>query len=358
MYIYIFIIITILVLGILLNPNHRKKNKITYLVIVFSLITVVGAIRNVTVGVDTEQFCNAFNIISSSSLKSAFELRYESGFIILCKLLSFIWDNQQILIIATSLFIFPTIGFFIYKNSKDVVLSSLLYILLNTFAMHMNVMRQAISIAIIIIGYECFFKKEKNIKYIITIILASLFHQTALIMLILFAFKNKEYTIKTYIITTVLGVSAFILAGTVWRLAVLLFPTYVGYANTEYIETSYLAGTISAIIAWLVLTMGIFFERKNKSKDKNYHFLAYMMSIIFIVDMLVIKINLFVRLASYFGIFTIIWIPNTLKNNPDKNEKALMAFIVLICFILYWGILSIYRPEWYGVIPYTTFFDK
>lgn len=357
MFIYVFIIAIILILGIVMRPNQNQKNKKIYLVIVFLIITIVAAIRSEIVGVDTEQFCNAFETIAMSSLKTALKLRYESGFIIFCKILSWIGNNSQILIVATSLIIFPTIGFFIYKNSKDVVLSSLLYILLNSYAMHMNVMRQAIAIVFIIYGYEFFLKKDKKLGFILMTFFASLFHQTALIMLILLLFKNKRYNIKMYFITTILGMVTFFVADKVWNLAVSLFPTYAGYVSKEqYMETSYLAGTLSAIVAWIILSMGIFLERKNKQKDKNYHFLAYMMSILFIVDMLVIKINLFVRLASYFGIFTVIWLPTTLKEDTDKNERLLLMFIVIVCFCLYWGILSIYRPEWYGVIPYKVFY--
>ncbi len=358
MLVYILIIFMTLLLGAIIKPNINKKNKKIYLSIIFGIITIVAAIRSMNVGIDTEQFCNAFKDISLMSLKSAFETRYESGFVLLCKVIACISTEQQMLIIITSLFIFPTIAYFIYKNSKDVVLSSLLYVLLNTYAMHMNIMRQAIAIAIIIWGFELFFKKKNNIKFIISIVLASFFHQTALIMIFLIFFKNKRYSSKMYIITTIIGIIAFALAGPIWNLAVSLFPSYAGYINKgEYVSPSYLAGSISAIVAWLVLSMGIFFERKSKEKEENYHFLAYMMSIIFIIDMLVIKINLFVRLASYFSIFTLIWLPNTLRNNKDLKEKYLMYFLVVICFLLYWVILSIYRPEWYGVIPYSTFFN-
>lgn len=358
MKIYIVILFIIMFLGVILKPNKDTKRKRIFMFIVFGTLIVVAAIRDISVGVDTRQFCNNFDKIKFLTLQQSFNLRYEKGFIILCKALSYINSNHQILIIASSIIIFFMMGMFIYKNSKDVVFSSILYITLNTYAMHMNVMRQAIAIAIFILGYELFFKKNKFIKYSITVILASLFHQTAIIMLVLILIKDRKYTEKTYLVTNIIAVLSLVLAPTIWMIATSLFPTYAGYAKTEYINSSYLAGTISAIIAWLVLTMGIFFERKNKEKGSTYNFLAYIMSILFIIDVLVIKINLFVRLATYFGIFTCVWLPSTLQNIQDKNEKVLMKYIVLVCFILYWAVLSTSRPEWYGVIPYSTFLNN
>ena len=356
MKIYIFILVMIGLLGILINPNKNEKRRKIYIIIIFGIFTIVGAMRGISVGVDTAQFCKAFDRISLKSVKMAVSTeRYEIGFVMLCKILSLLYNQNQILIIITSLVIFPTVGLFIYKNSKDVIFSSILYLTLNTYAMHMNVMRQSISISIFILGYEIFFKKGKFIKYIITVVFASLFHQTALIMIGLILLKNRKYTTKTYIITNILAIISFIFAGKIWSIAVSIFSTYAGYAKTEYFETSYLAGTISAFIAWLILTAGIFFERKNMNKSEKYNFLAYIMSTLFIIDVLVIKINLFVRLATYLGIFTCIWLPSTLQDIKDKNERILIKYIVLICFILYGLVLSIYRPEWYGVIPYVIY---
>ena len=355
MEIYVIILIIIALECILINPSKSKTRKKIFVIITFGILTIIAAIRDSTVGVDTEQFCNAFEIISQIPLANAFNLRYEEGFVILCKILSYITMNRQILIVMSSLIIFPMIGFFVYKNSKDVVLSSILYIIMNTYAMHMNVMRQAIAISLVILAYEMFLKKDKIIKYILLIFLASFFHQTAIIMVVLIFFRKIKYTYNTYFLTIIVGIVVFILANTIWNIATSMFPTYVGYANTEYIDSSYIAGSISAIIAWVVLTMGVFFERKNKNKDVSYNFLAFMVSILFIIDLLVIKINLFVRLATYFGFFTMIWLSNTLHDIKDKNERILMKYLVLVCFIVYWIIISVYRPEWYGVIPYNTF---
>lgn len=348
---YVLILIVVIILGMLLKPNSDKKRKKLYLIIVFGMLTIVAAIRSYKVGIDTEQFVNAFQYINRIPFKNAFNVRYEAGFVIFCRILGIFSQNIQMFIVATSIIIMPLIGRFIYRNSNDVMMSSVLFITLNQYAMYMNASRQAIAIAIILFGYE-FLKDNKYVKYIICILLASLFHQTAIVMLVLIPLRKLEYSNKMYFLTIVIGGISLLIADKIFNLGISLFKTYAGYGQSIFYESSLLAGSINAIIVLLALTLGMFFK---KDSDKEYHFLAYVISILFIIDMTVIKINIFVRLATYFSIFNIIWISKVCSVIKDKNQRVLVKYIIYVCFILYWIIVSIYRPEWYGVIPYSTF---
>ena len=161
MYIYIIIILLIVLLGCAIRPNSNKKRKKIYLTIVFIILAIVASLRAYTVGVDTEQYCIAFDKISEMTIEQAKEdTRYETGFVVLCKILSYVYDNYQILIIVTSIFIMYAVIRFIYEESNDCILSLLLFVLLNCYAMYMSMMRQAIAIGIILLGYIIFLKKE------------------------------------------------------------------------------------------------------------------------------------------------------------------------------------------------------
>ena len=58
------------------------------------------------------------------------------------------------------------------------------------------------------------------------------------------------------------------------------------------------------------------------------------------------------------NIFNIIWIPKFISNINKKEDRTIILFILIICLFMYWFIISMYRPEWYGVIPYKTFFTE
>ena len=347
MSIYICMIMGIIILGLILKPNTSNKKKRIYLIIIFGLLTIVSAFRNVSVGVDTEQFCRVFDIVKNKDLIECFSFRYEKGFVVLCKILSFFSNNKQILIMCSSIIIVPLMGRFIYNNSKDVVLSSYIYICINIFAMQMNAMRQALAVAIILLGYDMLLKNNKRIRYIIVVIIASLFHSSALIMILLLFIKNKEYKKKYYFYTLIFGILALLMSNKIFSMGTSLFPQYLGYENSRFYDSSIIGGTISSIIYFIILTYGILLR-----KNKEYNMEAYIISILFVIQMMVIRINLFVRLTTYFEMFTCIWIPNaTMLSTKIKNRVAL-KYIIYIAFFTYWLIIALYRPEWHGVVPY------
>lgn len=349
--IYIIALLAIVILGFLINPNNTPKKRKIYLIIVFGMLTIISAVRSYKVGIDTEQFVNAFKYINSLPFINSFNVRYEVGFVIFCRILGIFSDNIQFFIIAISLIIMPLIGRFIYKNSNDVVMSSILFITLNQYAMYMNASRQAIAIAIILFGYD-FLKDNKFIKYVLCVLLASLFHQTAIIMLVLIPLRKLKYSNKMYFFTVFVGLLSVLIADKIFNLGISLFKTYAAYGQSVFYEPSLLAGSINSIVVLLSLTLGMFFKNYQ---DKEYHFLAYIISLLFIINMIVIKINIFVRLATYFSVFNIIWLPKVCSSIKDAKQRILMKYILYICFTLYWIIVSMYRPEWYGVIPYSVF---
>ena len=117
MLIYIFLLIIIFLLDIIIKPNTSSKRRKRFLGLCMLLFLMISMFRDVSVGADTKQFYDAFTIIGNRSLELSFEYsRYEKGFILLCKLLSIVSNNPQILIIITSLFINCVVFKFIENN--------------------------------------------------------------------------------------------------------------------------------------------------------------------------------------------------------------------------------------------------
>lgn len=358
MAIYIIIIILTILLGYCLKPNKNQKSKKTYIIIIFSILAIVAAIRSYTVGVDTAQFCDAFEKISKMTIEQAKEnTRYEIGFITLCKVLSYISNNYQILIIVTSLFIMSSIGQFIYRESKDCILSSLLFILLNCYAMYLSAMRQAIAISIILLGYTYFFKNNKIIKYILSIIFASLFHQSAIIMIVTIFLKKLKFKNKYFLITIIISVVIFIFATPILNLFTRIFTTYSGYLESQFAVSNYFASVLNALVAIIFFVIGLCYNKFKKNEKTTLDFYAFMIMLNVIFYVATIKISIFNRLTTYFNIFNIVWIPEFISNIQKKEDKRFILLILLICVLFYWGIISIYRPEWYGIIPYKMFLE-
>ena len=127
MAIYIIVLIFEIIFGLLLSVNKRENSKKFFIIITFVILTIVAGIRTKDVGTDTEQYYRAYKRIGTyTSINSAFNERYEKGFVILCYGLNKISSDPQILIFITSAFINFCVLRFIYRNSNNLVYSYIL----------------------------------------------------------------------------------------------------------------------------------------------------------------------------------------------------------------------------------------
>ena len=129
---YNVMLLVILVSGIVIQPNKTSTRKKLYVIIAFGAMALVAALRKYTIGIDLELlYAPAFENIINIGWKNLSSVNLETGYVYICKLLSFISQDTQILIIGTSVFIYSIYGWFIYKNSKNVVISTTMFIFLN-----------------------------------------------------------------------------------------------------------------------------------------------------------------------------------------------------------------------------------
>lgn len=375
MALYIVLIIAVLIFGYMFKVNSTQKSKKGYLFFFFCIMTVISALRKYSVGADTYQFYTAYQIIGDLDWGSSDLVRYEWGFFALCKLLNLVTGDPQVLIIVTSIFIFSSVAIFIYRNSRDVVLSTYLFLTLNIYFMYMTAMRQAIAIALLMYGFEAL-KRKKYLRYGIIVLLASSFHLSAITVLPLILFVDKQFTNKHFLFTICIAVTVFILADSVFNIATNIFPQYTIYGGSTFDFSNYFGSVIIAIVSFVILCFGLFYTLKDSSfknnkmskildhqstsnslQKKQISYLAFMMSMWFLSSTLVVKINFFNRLTVFFDYYAILWLPEAITFIKDDKERYLMLYFVIILVFTYSLIIMLFRPEWYGVIPYEAFWD-
>ena len=362
MTIYIILMLTVLLIGAAFNVNYTQKRKRYFLILFFTIITALAMLRKYTVGIDTKHFCNGYKLISKLNWDSFDNINYEWGFAALCKLLNYISPDPQLLIIVSSLLIFPPVGRFIYKNSDDVVLSTYIFISLNIFSMNLNVMRQSIAVGIILLGIE-YLKKDKNLTFTAFVLFASLFHKSALLCLIMLVFYRRNYTKITLLYTVIASVAGFMGTKYVFKFAVNIFEDYSGYIDSEFATSNYFGTAFNLSICVIILifgliyyrTDGIYLLKKELNNQISYEFQAYSLSSCLFCLVVGMQMTILLRAKLYFTIFYISWLPNAIYTVVFKDMRVFYRLLFISFTMLYFIIVAIYRPEWYGVVPYKFF---
>ena len=178
--IYWFILIYI-ILGRVFAKQHKKF----YVVSCFMLLILVAGLRNYSVGIDLNKhyarnFISIANTNWSDLNKFTYIGGYDIGFVVFCKFISYISSDVQSLIMVTAIITFGLIGRYIYIYSDDPALETFMFFSSMLYFMYLNIVAQALAIAMVTVGLEKLAKKQ-YLRYILWVIIASTIHSSAIV---------------------------------------------------------------------------------------------------------------------------------------------------------------------------------
>lgn len=353
MLIYILLLTIIFLQGVLISSAKRINNNI-FLFLSFLEIVFISGFRE-SVGGDTEYYIDLFKTISNLPFDQAINYGLEKGFLIFCFLLSRITRNPQILILASSILINGLVFDYIRKNSKNVWLSVYLYITLLYFFNSMNLMRFALSIAILLQSIK-YIERRNFLKFLFWVILASSFHFSAVIFVFTYLFGILQINRAKAILAVIFVSLSVFFAQLIVQSVIEFFPRYISYKSSFFGYQGNLANYIIFVIFFLFVLIAILFDDNlNSNADENS--LSTNINIWFLIcgagfALAAIKIFIFTRFTIMFTIVAISYLPNLLTVIRNKNNTFIITLGLVTMTLLYTIIVLAYRPEWFMVTPY------
>ena len=394
--IYLGIYVAALI-GLVTKSNRTKISRKHYLIVIFGLLTIIGMLRNVSVGTDLTRYYGkyypTFQNIPWNKLQSVTPSGdWELGFCALCKCLAMISPDVQLFIAVTSILSIVPYGIFIYKNSRDVVFSTIMYIAFHIYTQSFNVVRQAIAVGFVLLALDCL-KRKSRLSFVFWIVIATLFHTTAIVAIVYLIIEKLPFTkISIYL----LGAFTLLLAFGYRFLFELvigrtnLFSLYGIYSQLGqgdsggYITYHTISMFLIALIIFVVACMYLnkkspdipdYIKAKSSHRIRiapwkicvsNHYKLCYWSEdiIMYSVYMAVLFrfmafiINVTSRFSLYFFPFLIISLPNTCAKLHKDNKRIVygMMYYILTAFFFWIGF---YRAEsLWGVVPYSFFWQS
>lgn len=354
MYFNIIIIIISIVLYVLIVSSKRldsQKKNIFFLVLFFLIIGFLTASRTYGTGTDTEMYMREFISISRTKWNSKIiGGYYEPLYVVFNILLSYLSNNPRILIVTSSIFITFSFYKFIKDNSKNYLLSVIMFIGLLIFYGTMNTIRQYIAISIILLGFD-FVKNKKLLPYLLVVLTAYMFHSSALVGLIIYPLYHLKYSpFRVFLIFMVAFISNIFVSdlinyiyGIIGR--VNYYSSRVGQEN--------IANLIYMFLYFVMYLFSIFEMKKSKLKNEHNNFYLYIFIMSSAFSLVAMNMNVLSRATLYFNIFSIICLPNVISENIyDRRNKMAVNLIVIMMFTVYSSIIIHYRPEWNTAFDY------
>lgn len=329
--IYIFAIIMIYTNKII--TMKFKNSKLIYCILTGFFLYLVMALKDPFLGKsDTLTiYYPSFENVIFNTMKYVF-LRYreESAlFYIVTKLISYFTHNLILYYALLEIPIIYSVTKIIYKHSKMPELSFLAFFSLNFYFFNFIALKNSVAFAFLMLAMDSYIE-EKNKKTILYIILATLFHYTALIFLVALIIKKVKFGYKNFIFLIGILLITIFMKNTIFNYIFSIIDSgrYSVYSNrTETINL--LMFTINILILSFSKLITNDNYVKQNSKLFNLLWIGTMFSIFTVL------LAEFSRISMYFSVSSIILIPNTLKQIEKKNIRIFMCFIIEVFMIIY-----------------------
>lgn len=355
--VYILTIVFLIIIhAILNNCLNMQKAKLAFVNIATIDFILLSGLRHITIGADTMQYKVAkwddilnrpwgelfknWWLFIRHGYKYTTPERYNveeplySIFQKFCQI--FTHDYQVYLIIVAAVFMIP-MAILIYKYSEDVLTSYILFLCLFWNFFGITGIAQTLATAITAFGGFGLLKNGKWIRYILLVFLASFFHKSAFLALILLPIVRKKIT-KLYCILVLLGFGIFFVFRDFLFEAAISLAGYKQYQGESFRGYNFLL--IYTVIVMLMMW------KSNQFKDTTEKRLIY--NGIF-CGLLMIPIGgIGIRGAQYFSIYLVLILPNIICHifKYYKENMLVKSVTIVSMSMLFFKDMPNYKFFW------------
>lgn len=292
---------------------------------------------------------------------------YEIGFTLLVYLVTKVFGSlSAVLFFIHLLIIVPIFKALEYRRNRLSIWFGMFVFFALNYNVSLNMMRQWIAMAFLLYGSR-YLIENKRLKYFYVVVLAMMFHTSAIIGGIIYVIYNYVMSdsirikIRFRIGNTIFDMSAYkviaVTAASIIALIVLSLianilkyiglSQFVGYINGNiYLVPNQILVRIPVILLFIINYRNI--VRKNKEAP----FWLTMLLVDLVLSQLV-SVNAYsFRISTFFAEYSIISIPTMIKSIPSKGGRKLIVSIIIILYLIfYWWFYFVFMGM-HATVPY------
>lgn len=333
------------------RKNYKIKSKVlsNLLIIISFLIALLP--MGFRYGIGTDYFYTYyphFFGIANGTMKFS-----EVGFNFLNKVIYDLTGDYRVLFFVTSFLFLYFLYKGIYENSDNLFISILLIFLTQPYFYGMNMVRQAIAIAIIFSAFK-YIKKDKKVIFGIYCIIASLIHSSAIFMIPLILVANIKLSNKKRII--IVGILMILKPIFSMLVKYIIMQTQYAWYYTSRFNTG-VTSNLLIIVNIIIFILNIFYtSRRYNKKNREYEILTNINFVSLCILILATDIPLINRLVRYFSIFQILLLPQIFRQEEESKIRIVIEFFILgmLFAVMYYQIIVLKGEQ---VVPYRSIFN-
>ena len=363
---YTIVVLVVLTVSVLFSSfsTMSKRSKKWYLLASLGFLAFLTMFHGVEVGNDTAMYIDRFQSIARTGDLFAYikSTTMEPGYLVFNYVLSRFTNNPQILFIASGLLVYSSLGLFLYRNCAAPGLAVFCVTTMQFFDMFLSGVRQALALAILLFAYS-YIAKRKPVPFFLLVVLAALFHYTALLFAIAYPAAvfslNREgrHQALRVLLVIVCIVAVYVWFDTLLSVALALFPKYSYYIGSAAFagepNLAIILRTIVYLLMFLIPRWLLANEHRAREVDEGVARLSACNIILAAVSM---NASVLGRLCMYFSPFSLVDYANN-TNRLSREASVILTVLSLILLFFYGLTIVVFRmPAWYSTYPFSLCF--
>lgn len=345
--------------GILLAlKNTHKLKEVPYknsvLIVFFVFFFGMLLLRNPVVGVDTKRYLDVFSQAHLYTWGEWFEARSsEVGFAIFTKLVRSVTSSEMVYLGLVAAIILWPISWLYYKESKEPILTMLLFLILPLFGMFFSGFRQSIAIALTVPAY-CFVRRREKVKFVLVVLLAMLFHQSAAIVFLLYpVYHMREIKRKAVILLIPIVALCYLYSDVLY----FFFLTFAGDFYQERYASLSATGAYAMLFLFIALLVFSFLFRDENLVDEELVGMRNILILSVLLQCFTSVSQFAMRMNYYFLLFLPLLIPRVIWQTSGKNAYTckIADYVFCIYFLYYFLSKSYAQESFFQIYPYLPF---
>lgn len=315
--------------------NVKGDNKKYFVVSASIILFLYAALRAHNLQIDIPRYVDYYEEYAKLSFDEIMELfdseKNDPFYYVFSWLFSRIFKNVQWWLAFVALAYIFAVGLIIYKESESPVLSFLAFLSLAYFEFSLSGLRQTLALSLTLLSYFGI-KNRKWKQFVILVLLASLFHRSALIFLIVYPIANTKVGKIHWMVALIVGVIFLVGESSVRSF---MEQYLVDTQYEEYIERT-VGLSMAGFIIQLVIFVFCYVYYPVVSKKYEHANILYNLAFIGLLFQLFSSMIAEVfRISMYFSVFNIILIPMVITAEKDRKIQLVETLGVGLIFIAY-----------------------
>lgn len=327
---YLTNLLIIIALGLLSLLFHEKENrKKFFLYGSFIQLFLFLSLRAIDVGIDLPNYFYFFDKCNQLGWSEIFSYRYEPLYIIYTKLIANLLNDKQIFLIITAFLSLIGPFYIIKRYSKNYFLSVFLFITFQFYTYDFYILRQVIAMSILLLSLK-YVEERKLIKFTIMVGIATCFHTSAFLFIIVYWLSQLEIDNKKMFI--IVGILMAILLFGDSIIDIVLNIVYQHYIGSIGEEGGYFYFSVLLIVFMFTTLVKQSFYKQQKTNLLWYNILIIAM----FIQLFAIQKPIISRVTIYYSISLIIVLPNAIQCLKEKNLRMLINMIICLGFFAFY----------------------